>query len=78
MKIDYSLVKHYAQYDISFLSIKEREELAKEIDNDFVLNPLCVGIIRANETAFCKWQATFTRSLNQQSIKTILLNESTD
>jgi hypothetical protein len=72
MKINNNLVKHYIQYDISSLSVGERQQLSIEINNEQVLNPLAHGIIKQDETPNSKWLVSFTRSLNDVSIRNIL------
>lgn len=72
MEINNALVKHYIQYDITVLDAEERKALAKEVNNAQVLNPFANGIIKANETQDSKWLVSFTRDLNQLSVKLII------
>lgn len=75
MKINNKLVKHYIQYDISMLTEQEREELAKVVENKTVASHLCEGIIKANFQENSRWLACMTRTTNQASIKTILIQD---
>ena len=75
MKINNKLVKHYVHYDISMLTEQEREELAKEVNNWSVKNPLCNEITKADETPDSRWLASMTRMMNSVSIRTILEQE---